>query len=283
MRTGRPNDIVRWAEKGGVHTAQWVERVLSSRPHPQLGYRACLGVMRLGRRHGFDRLDAACKRALVLNALSYRKRRINLGARTGKPAPAGNDLGGARHRTRQPARSRLLSPIQPFHERRTCTVADQSHHATPDGTQAQRHAQSLPRTTRITPGPDALTFEERFGLLVDREHAERYNRSFTARLRAARLRLPATLEDVDYRQPRGLDKRQLLALASGEWMSRHHNCIITGPTGAGKTYLACALAHQVCREGWTVRYHRLPRLFQELALAKGDGRYPKLNESIGQG
>lgn len=67
-----PERLVRWAEKGGVHTAQWVERVLSSRPHPQLGYRACLGVMRLGKRHGFDRLDAACKRALVLNALSYR-------------------------------------------------------------------------------------------------------------------------------------------------------------------------------------------------------------------
>jgi len=85
-----------------------------------------------------------------------------------------------------------------------------------------------------------LTFDERFGLLVDREHAERYNRSLTARLRKARLRLPATLEDVDFRQPRALDKRLLLALASGEWIRRHHNCIITGPTGAGKTYLACA-------------------------------------------
>lgn len=127
---------------------------------------------------------------------------------------------------------------------------------------------------------DALTFDERFGLLVDREHAERYNRSITARLRKAKLRLPATLEDVDYRQPRGLDKRLLLALASGDWIRRHHNCILTGPTGAGKTYLACALGHQACREGCTVRYHRIPRLFQELALARGDGRYPKLMRAI---
>jgi DNA replication protein DnaC len=127
---------------------------------------------------------------------------------------------------------------------------------------------------------DALTFDERFGLLVDREHAERYNRSLAARLRKARLRLPATLEDVDYRQPRGLDKRLLLTLASGDWIRRHHNCIVTGPTGAGKTYLACALGHQACREGCTVRYHRIPRLFQELALARGDGQYPKLMRAL---
>jgi len=123
---------------------------------------------------------------------------------------------------------------------------------------------------------DALTFDERFAMLVDREHAERYNRSLAARLRKAKLRLPATLEDVDYRQPRGLDKRLLLALASGGWIRHHHNCIITGPTGAGKTYLACALGHHACREGWSVRYHRIPRLFQELAMAKADGRYPRL-------
>ena len=131
-----------------------------------------------------------------------------------------------------------------------------------------------------SPQADALTFDERFGLLVDREHAERYNRSLAARLRKAKLRFPAVLEDVDYRQPRGLDKRLLLALASGDWIRRHHNCILTGPTGAGKTYLACALGHQVCREGWSVRYHRIPRLFQDLALAKGDGRYPKLMRAL---
>lgn len=127
---------------------------------------------------------------------------------------------------------------------------------------------------------DGLSFDERFGLLVDREHAERYNRSLAARLRKAKLRLHATLEDVDYRHHRGLDKRLLLALASGDWIRRHHNCILTGPTGVGKTYLACALGHQACREGCSVRYHRIPRLFQELALAKGDGRYPKLLRAL---
>jgi len=123
---------------------------------------------------------------------------------------------------------------------------------------------------------ESLTFDERFGLIVDREHTERHNRRLTTRLRKAKLRLTASLEDIDYRQPRGLDKGLLLSLANCDWIRQHHNCIITGPTGAGKTYLACALGHKACREGFTVQYRRLPRLFQDLALAKGDGRYPKL-------
>ena len=123
---------------------------------------------------------------------------------------------------------------------------------------------------------DGLSFEERLGLLVDREYNERQNRRLKTRLREARLRLDAAVEDIDYRHPRGLDKRLLLSLADGQWIRQHQNLIITGPTGAGKTYLACALANQACRQGLTVQYHRAPRLFGDLALARGDGRYPKL-------
>lgn len=121
-----------------------------------------------------------------------------------------------------------------------------------------------------------LSFEERLGLLVDREYNERQNRRLKTRLREARLRLDAAVEDIDYRHPRGLDKRLLLSLADCQWIRQHQNLIITGPTGAGKTYLACALANQACRQGLTVQYHRAPRLFGDLALARGDGRYPKL-------
>ena len=121
-----------------------------------------------------------------------------------------------------------------------------------------------------------LTFDERFGFIVDREHTERHNRRLQTRLRNAKLRLSATLEDIDYRAKRGLDKSLMLSLATCDWMRQRQNVIITGPTGAGKTYLACALGHKACREGFTVQYHRAPRLFRELALAKGDGRYPKL-------
>jgi DNA replication protein DnaC len=96
------------------------------------------------------------------------------------------------------------------------------------------------------------------------------------RLRQARLRQDAVLEDIDFRHPRGLDKSLLAQLSSCGWVEQHHNLLITGPTGCGKTFLACALAHKACREGFTVRYLRLHRLLQDLQIAKGDGRYTKL-------
>jgi len=130
------------------------------------------------------------------------------------------------------------------------------------------------------PGRDALTFDERFGMLVDAEYTERENRRMTSRLKRARLRQAATVEDIDYRHPRGLDKSLLLSLASCDWIRQHHNCIITGPTGAGKSYLACALGNKACREGYRVLYYRVSRLFQELAIARGDGRYDKLLRSL---
>lgn len=122
-----------------------------------------------------------------------------------------------------------------------------------------------------------LPFEERLGLLVDAEWTSRENRRQGQRLKAARLKLPqACVEDIDYRHPRGLDKAVLRSLATGQWLAAHQNVICTGPTGTGKTFLACALATQACRQGYTVRYYRAPRLFQELALARGDGSYPRL-------
>jgi DNA replication protein DnaC len=126
------------------------------------------------------------------------------------------------------------------------------------------------------PDIDELSFEERLGLLVDREITERENRRLTSRLRRARLRHNAALEDIDYRYPRGLDKGLIQSLASCQWANEHLNILITGPTGAGKTWLACALAQKACREGYTAQYIRLGRLLRELMIAKGDGRYPKL-------
>ncbi len=125
-----------------------------------------------------------------------------------------------------------------------------------------------------------LSFEERLGLLVDREMTERSDRRLKTRLRQAKLRLSAALEDIDYRHPRGLDKSLMISLASCQWVKDRRNILITGPTGVGKTWIACALGQTACRQGYTTLYLRLPRLLQELPIAKGDGRYSKLMASL---
>lgn len=123
---------------------------------------------------------------------------------------------------------------------------------------------------------DALAFGDRLGLLVDRECAERDSNRLRIRLKQAKLRLSAAIEDVDFRHPRGLDRSLVLSLAGCQWIRERHNVIITGPTGVGKSYLACALAHKACQEGFRALYLRAPRLFDDLAMAKADGRYRKI-------
>lgn len=127
-----------------------------------------------------------------------------------------------------------------------------------------------------SPDIDQLDFEDRLGLMVDREITARDNRRLKARMKKARLRQNACLEDIDYRHPRGLKREQIQQLLGNRWIQEHQNVIITGPTGVGKTWLACALAQKACRDGYTVQYLRLPRLLQDLNLARADGRYPKL-------
>ncbi len=125
-----------------------------------------------------------------------------------------------------------------------------------------------------------LSFDQRFGLLVDNEMTERANRSLISRLQYAKLRLNVCMEDLDMRYPRGLDKQLVAQLNSCQWIKEHHNVLLTGPTGIGKSYIACALAQNACREGYKALYQRLPRLLEELGIAKGDGRYNKLLTSL---
>ena len=127
-----------------------------------------------------------------------------------------------------------------------------------------------------TPEIGSLSFEERLGLMIDREMTERDNRRLKTRLRKAKLRQEAAIEDINYRHPRALDKSMVLKLASCQWIADHRNLLITGPAGIGKSYLACAFAHKACREGYSALYVRLPRLGRELSLAKADGSYGKL-------
>jgi DNA replication protein DnaC len=126
------------------------------------------------------------------------------------------------------------------------------------------------------PESETLGFEERLGLLADREMTERQDRRLKTRLRQARLKHNACVEDLDYRAPRGLDKGLMLQLNACRWVHEGLNLIINGPTGVGKTWIACALAQKACREGYPALYLRLPRLFEDLSLAHGDGRFTKL-------
>ena len=126
------------------------------------------------------------------------------------------------------------------------------------------------------PDVESLDFMTRLGLMVDRETTERANRRLQTRLKKAKLRQQGCFEDIDFRTPRGLDKQLILSLASCDWIKKANNILLTGATGTGKSYLACALAHKACLEGYTVRYTRLPRLVEEIAMARADGSYGKL-------
>jgi len=152
------------------------------------------------------------------------------------------------------------------------------HHPTLEKLQTLRLAGMYKALTEqmTMPESETLSFEERLGLLADREMTERQDRRLKTRLRQARLKHNACLEDLDYRAPRGLDKALMLQLATCRWVHEGLNLIINGPTGVGKTWIACALAQKACREGYTALYLRLPRLFEDLGLAHGDGRFTKL-------
>ena len=127
-----------------------------------------------------------------------------------------------------------------------------------------------------------LAFEDRFSLLVDRQFDEKESRGLMRRLQVAKLKQSATVEDIDFASPRGLDRSALLSLCECEFISSHRNIIITGPTGVGKTYIACAIANRVCRKKHSVRYFRTGSLLSSIALARADGSYPSLVRRLEQ-
>jgi DNA replication protein DnaC len=124
-----------------------------------------------------------------------------------------------------------------------------------------------------TAGSTQLTFEERFGLLVDRQWTWKEGRALTRRLQLAKFKEHGVVEDVDYQHPRGLDRKLMRTLATSEWVRLHHNILLTGPTGIGKSWLGCALAHKACRDGFFALHKRSAELFRELAVARADGSF----------
>lgn len=147
-------------------------------------------------------------------------------------------------------------------------------------TLTQLHALKLDGMARAfeeqlaTPAATSLAFEERFAMLLDREVNSRDTKRVIRLLKNARLKNPqACLEDIDHRSSRTLDKRLIATLASGDWIRAGQNLLLTGPTGVGKTWIACALANQACRQGFSALYVRVVRLFEELRIAHGDGSF----------
>lgn len=131
-----------------------------------------------------------------------------------------------------------------------------------------------------TPAAAELSREEWLGLLVDREATSRENKRLARRLREAKLRQAAVIEDTDFRTPRGLDRALFLKLAGCGWIREHQHVVIGGPTGVGKSWLACALGHKACREGFSVLYKRAPRLFADLATARSEGRLSRMLSAL---
>jgi DNA replication protein DnaC len=125
-----------------------------------------------------------------------------------------------------------------------------------------------------------LSFDERIGLLIDAEWTAREHRKLAKRLRSAKLRYAASLEDVDFKHPRALDRQQVLSLGNCGFVEHRHNLLIIGPTGIGKSYLACAFVERACRRGYKGAYVRLPRLLQQIAVARGDGSYARVLERL---
>ena len=273
-----PSRLIAWGRKAGPHTAAFVERLLESRPHPEQGYRSCLGLMKLLRAYSAERLEAACRRALDIGTLSYgsvksilatgldqgRRRRAThaLPARPTRPHPRA----GVLHQL--PKRKGVLTLMlrQP--------TLDLLHELRLSGM-----AQAFEEQTAM-PDISELSFDDRLSLLLEREKTDREQRRYQRLKGHAKLHLDATIEDLNFKAPRGLDRSLVLRLASGQWIRDGQTVLVSGATGSGKSYLACALGHQACRLGISTRYYRVSRLLDELTLARGDGSYPKLVQRL---
>ena len=261
-----PERMKRWANKIGPHTMRFIERLIASRAFPEQAYRACLGVLRLGYRYGEDRLEKACAIAYESGATRYQQ--VELILKNKLDAPPSFSCERIHPLLRHMKISVVLIIINNNRRMKMLNqpTLDKLRALKLTG-MAEAFCEQLQK-----PIPD-LDFESRLGLLIDREWYLRENRRLNSRLSQAKLQQSACVEDIDFKHPRGLNKSAIQELARGQWIQQHLNLLITGPTGCGKTYLACALAHKACLIGFTARYYRLPRLWHELKIAKANGTY----------
>ena len=269
-----PARLLAAADKIGPSTVALCEAIMRAKPHPEQGFRSCLGILSLGRSYG----PLASKRPAAAASSSAR--------RATAPSP----------RSSRPVSTRPSCPIPNRRPTRSTTATSAAAATTTDQQEGDlmlaNHSHERLAALGLTgmakafddqqrqPDVAALAFEERLGLMIDREVTERDNKRLVARLKFAALRQAAVVEDIDLRTPRGIERAFFAKLVDGDWIARKHNLLITGPTGVGKTWIACALGHKACRDNRSVLYHRMPRMFEALALARGDGRHARLLKAL---
>ena len=262
-----PERLQRDARGIGPATEALIIAVMARRPHPEQGFRTCLGMLRL-----FRGLEASPGREGQPARRRDRRAVLRLG-RLDPQTPARPGRRRSRPRTAHPCCTRTsAAPATTI--RRTTLLT----HPTLD-LLANLGLHGMAKGFHdLANNPEAasLGHAEWLGILLERESTLRQQKWFQSRAKAAKLRHLAAVEDVDYRTPRGLDRAMFLKLASCDWIRERRHCLLTGPSGVGKSWLACALGYKACRENLSVFYQRVPRLFAALALARGDGSYAKL-------
>ena len=267
-----PASLITMAARIGANAAILVERMMRERPHPEQGYRSAMGIIALARRYERERLEAACERALTINAISYSS--VSAILKSGLERARTTEPVKATPVARQHPRRRLLS-MKERTSMLTHPTLDQMRTLGLAGmAAAYRQLAEQDHTAN-------LSRDEWLGLMLDREASMRADRRLTNRLAAAKLRFAdACIEDIDFATNRGLDKRNTLQLAQGAWLKAHDNLIITGQTGTGKTWLGVCL-RTPGREARSFRpLSAVPRLFEDLAMARLDGRFPRLVDKL---
>lgn len=248
-RYGRwtPAGVIAAGERIGPPTAAFFQAVIAAPPHPEQGFRTCLGILSLVKSYGAERVDAACRRGILIKARSVAS--IRSSSRTAWIAPFLDEP--SEHHPRATATSAAGNISTEAKE--TCMLNHPTHERLIElGSSGMAKAFE---EQRRSPDLEALPFEDRIGLPVDREAAERDIRRLTTRLKLAALRQNACVEDVDLRTPRGIDRAVFAKLVSRDWIDRHENLLITGATDLRKSWLACALGHKACRDNRSVLYH----------------------------
>ena len=283
-----PSRLIHWGGQIGPETGAFVERLLVVRPHPEQGFRSALALLKLAKEFSPPRLEAACKMALAMNVASAKVVKNILRAGRDKAEPKQTELNlpqdhenivAAIAITKHLITGEIISPA--FTEGEKPMMNEQTmeklHKMRLAGMAAAIRRQEEQRGEYA-----ALSFEERFGLVVDEEWTTRESQKLSTRLKNAKFKQTACVEDVNYRHPRGLDRGLFRELARCKWVADKKNVLITGKAGVGKSYLAQALANQACREGYTARYIRLSRLLRDMHQARIDGSDVRLLRALGK-